>query len=210
MQGDEAPPQAGQIGEQRPLAHERHAREVGFQEGRVAAAVCRAVEHGVEGVEHVLGAERGYKVARAVGNEIEAERRPHRLDEARREIRRACLSEALRAFRRVDVEGEEVIDLLERHRVMLRENARNENMLPASRYLRRSSRREAQVLPRQHVAHDVRTRADDETAGPAGVPGEARIERPVEDGRDVPVRLWMIANVPLCVCDPPVAGIPAE
>ena len=180
VQGGKAPAQAGQGGERR-AARERHAREVRLQEGRVAAAVFRAVENGVDVTEHVFGAEGGFEVARAVGNEGEAECFRARLDEARSEVRLARLAEALRPFRRVKVEGEEGVDFLERHRVVLRKGARNEDVLPASRYLRRSRRREAQIRPCQHVAHNPFPPVHGDVAVEHG---RAHVERAVENGRD--------------------------
>ena len=75
VQADEACVKADEVGEQRKVSRQRYAWEVGFEEVGVAVAVFRAVEHGVEVVEHILRAEGSVETAGIVGNEFEADSR---------------------------------------------------------------------------------------------------------------------------------------
>jgi hypothetical protein len=92
VQGDEFRAEGAQFAEQVGLAGERQAREVNLEELGVAAAVRRAVEHGVQVIEHVFRPEGLRPVALAVGHERHAQPRPHIRDKLRRKVRTTATS----------------------------------------------------------------------------------------------------------------------
>ncbi len=134
MQADQARAGEDESGEQRTVSRQRNAWEVGLHEVSVAAAVFRAVQHGVEVVEDVLRPERRFEIARPFGNEFEADGGSNYRDELRGEIRFAPSAQPRYLFLRINVKRASVSTLLGlvRNITIVGYCIRNEHMPPRS------------------------------------------------------------------------------
>ena len=95
--------------------------EVGLQEVSVAVAVFRAVEHGIDIAKDVLRAEGAGAVTSTIRNEVETDGGCKRSSELVVEVRFPRVDSVRQSFRWECVKGKEVVDFLERNRVVLNE-----------------------------------------------------------------------------------------